>query len=162
MKMAVSADGTWLLAQCQGSGKNPYEVSCDLAEPSTPVGRCNCPSRKFPCKHSVGLMLAGYVASRTRSPSATAGRIVRQAAEAGAAKEKKAESGSPSAKGEPGGPRQKNAAPSAMASICWRKLVLDLVAGGQWFEASRLERLGRQAKQMSDAYLPGAWSRSAG
>jgi hypothetical protein len=30
------------------------------------------------------------------------------------------------------------------------------VSGGQWFEKSRLERLERQAKQMSDAYLPGA------
>lgn len=36
------------------------------------------------------------------------------------------------------------------------KLLVDLVGGGQWFEASRLERLERQAKQMADAYLPGA------
>jgi hypothetical protein len=36
------------------------------------------------------------------------------------------------------------------------KLVLDLVSGGQWFEETRVEKLQRQAKQLGDAYLPGA------
>src|SRR5207244_9130463 len=62
LQPAVSADGTWLLAQCKGSGSQPYEVSVDLADPAAPVGRCNCPSRKLPCKHALGLMLA-YVAA---------------------------------------------------------------------------------------------------
>src|SRR5690242_12944745 len=53
----ISADQTWLLARCKGSGKQPYEVSVDLAEPSSPTCRCNCPSRKFSCKHGLGLML---------------------------------------------------------------------------------------------------------
>ena len=33
IKLGISADGTWLLGQCQGSGKNPYVVSADLADP---------------------------------------------------------------------------------------------------------------------------------
>src|SRR3712207_4700320 len=39
---------------CQGSGKKPYEVEVDLGEPAF---KCSCPSRKFPCKHALGLLL---------------------------------------------------------------------------------------------------------
>jgi len=38
---------------CQGSGKQPYRVQIDLSEPAY---RCSCPSRKFPCKHALGLL----------------------------------------------------------------------------------------------------------
>lgn len=40
--------------QCQGSGKTPYQVSIDLTGPAY---RCSCPSRKFPCKHALALLL---------------------------------------------------------------------------------------------------------
>lgn len=40
--------------KCQGSGKSPYQVSVDIA---TPAYRCSCPSRKFPCKHALALLL---------------------------------------------------------------------------------------------------------
>src|SRR4051812_34238080 len=53
--LGVAPDGTWLLGRCQGSAL--YEVSVDLAGDPGPVGRCSCPSRKFPCKHALGLML---------------------------------------------------------------------------------------------------------
>lgn len=39
---------------CQGSGKNPYQPRVDLREVAF---RCSCPSRKFPCKHSLALLL---------------------------------------------------------------------------------------------------------
>ncbi len=39
---------------CQGSGRVPYQAQVDLNEPAF---RCTCPSRKFPCKHGLGLML---------------------------------------------------------------------------------------------------------
>ncbi|GAA2539936.1 hypothetical protein GCM10010435_04100 [Winogradskya consettensis] len=39
---------------CKGSGKNPYQVCVDL---SGPAYKCSCPSRKFPCKHALGLLL---------------------------------------------------------------------------------------------------------
>ncbi|MFC6161254.1 SWIM zinc finger family protein [Kribbella jiaozuonensis] len=39
---------------CQGSGKQPYQTAVDL---SGPAYKCSCPSRKFPCKHALGLML---------------------------------------------------------------------------------------------------------
>jgi hypothetical protein len=40
--------------ECQGSGKLPYRTQIDLSEPAF---RCTCPSRKFPCKHALGLFL---------------------------------------------------------------------------------------------------------
>jgi len=39
---------------CAGSGKNPYQVVVDLGGPAY---KCSCPSRKFPCKHALGLLL---------------------------------------------------------------------------------------------------------
>src|SRR5437667_11848895 len=55
--LGVSADGTWILGECKGSAKLPYQVSVDLADTSNPLARCSCPSRKFPCKHGMALML---------------------------------------------------------------------------------------------------------
>lgn len=43
-----------LWGECQGSGKDPYQVRVDLGTLSV---KCSCPSRKFPCKHGLGLML---------------------------------------------------------------------------------------------------------
>src|SRR5262245_66244673 len=40
--------------KCQGSGRTPYQVSVDLTGPAF---RCSCPSRKFPCKHGLALLL---------------------------------------------------------------------------------------------------------
>ncbi|WP_233156994.1 MULTISPECIES: SWIM zinc finger family protein [Amycolatopsis] len=40
--------------KCQGSARAPYQVTVDLTEPSF---RCTCPSRKFPCKHGLALLL---------------------------------------------------------------------------------------------------------
>lgn len=35
--LGVSPDGTWLLGKCKGSGKEPYQVSVDLANEAAPV-----------------------------------------------------------------------------------------------------------------------------
>src|SRR5947209_5539495 len=43
-----------LWGECQGSGKDPYQVKIELSEPAFV---CSCPSRKFPCKHGIGLFL---------------------------------------------------------------------------------------------------------
>jgi len=42
-----------LWGECQGSGKKPYKTAVDL---SILAFKCSCPSRKFPCKHSIGLL----------------------------------------------------------------------------------------------------------
>ncbi len=39
--------------EVQGSGKNPYQTQVDLVSTAF---KCSCPSRKFPCKHGLGLL----------------------------------------------------------------------------------------------------------
>ena len=39
---------------CKGSGARPYQAQVDL---SGPAYKCSCPSRKFPCKHALALLL---------------------------------------------------------------------------------------------------------
>lgn len=55
--MAKSDRAIW--GEIKGSGKNPYQAQVDL---SSLAFKCSCPSRQFPCKHNIGLMLL-YVSS---------------------------------------------------------------------------------------------------
>ncbi|MGW2936427.1 SWIM zinc finger family protein [Streptomyces sp. NPDC001156] len=51
-----SEEGTvWGL--CKGSGSKPYQTVVDIADAAGPAYKCSCPSRKFPCKHALGLLL---------------------------------------------------------------------------------------------------------
>ncbi|RYD51160.1 MAG: SWIM zinc finger family protein [Sphingobacteriales bacterium] len=43
-----------LWGDCQGSGSKPYQTVVEIA---TLTSKCSCPSRKFPCKHGLGLLL---------------------------------------------------------------------------------------------------------
>lgn len=58
IKLNKSEDGKLLFGECKGSGKSNYFVSVDFINGETPVSRCNCPSRQFPCKHGLGIMYA--------------------------------------------------------------------------------------------------------
>ena len=78
-------DGDAVWGECQGSAAAPYRTVIDL---SGPAYRCSCPSRKFPCKHALALLLlwsdggvqvngdapewaAGWIAGRTAATSDT-------------------------------------------------------------------------------------------
>ena len=82
--------------ECQGSGKNPYQTQVDLSDIAC---KCSCPSRKFPCKHGLGLLLlfanqtapfkdstppqwvSEWLASRTKRAEQKAERVAKQAEE---------------------------------------------------------------------------------
>ncbi len=60
---ALASPGKWvskgkndlaLWGECQGSGSKPYQTQIDL---QSIAFKCSCPSRKFPCKHGIGLLL---------------------------------------------------------------------------------------------------------
>jgi hypothetical protein len=53
----TGAAGELVWGECAGSGARPYQIVVDLSGPSGPAYRCSCPSRKFPCKHALGLLL---------------------------------------------------------------------------------------------------------
>jgi hypothetical protein len=66
--LAGAADGTALWGECLGRAAAPYRTAVDL---SGPAYRCSCPSRKFPCKHALALLMLwsdGAVEARTDSP----------------------------------------------------------------------------------------------
>ena len=59
----LAASGKWVSwgasdlavwGECQGSGAKPYQTCVDNREAAF---KCSCPSRKFPCKHGLGLLL---------------------------------------------------------------------------------------------------------
>jgi SWIM zinc finger len=88
----LGADDAAVWGECQGSGSKPYQTQVDLAGLSAAPGRseaadapprgaasasergglsfrCSCPSRKFPCKHGLALLLLRVQdASRFASP----------------------------------------------------------------------------------------------
>jgi hypothetical protein len=50
--LGVNDVAAW--GECQGSGSKPYQTQVDLTGPAF---RCSCPSRKFPCKHGLALLM---------------------------------------------------------------------------------------------------------
>lgn len=52
--LARGCDERAAWGECQGSGKDTYRTQIDVSEPAF---KCTCPSRKFPCKHALGLFL---------------------------------------------------------------------------------------------------------
>jgi len=52
--VSVGGNDKAIWGECQGSGSSPYQTRVELGGLAA---KCSCPSRKFPCKHSLGLML---------------------------------------------------------------------------------------------------------
>ncbi|MDR3637943.1 MAG: SWIM zinc finger family protein [Isosphaeraceae bacterium] len=52
--VTLAFQGETLWGECQGSGAKPYQTKVALEGPAF---HCSCPSRKFPCKHALGLFL---------------------------------------------------------------------------------------------------------
>ena len=50
----LARQGETIWGEIKGSGATPYRTVADLGGPAS---KCSCPSRKFPCKHALGLML---------------------------------------------------------------------------------------------------------
>src|SRR5689334_18942051 len=65
--VSIGADEIALWGECQGSGAKPYQVQVDWTDLTS---KCSCPSRKFPCKHALGLML--IAATDSQSVASTA------------------------------------------------------------------------------------------
>lgn len=150
-----SADETILFGRCQGSGKEPYLCSADFAVPQSPVYRCNCPSRQFPCKHSLGLLYA-FVQGKKFTPADVPQEL--------AAKRDKAQQRVEKKKEEADKPRVVNK--SALAKKIkaqldgldlLEKLTLDVVRLGIGnVNAKTAHEIEEHARLLDNAYLPGA------
>jgi hypothetical protein len=64
--VGLSHDGALVWGECAGSGANPYRVMADLRDLGN---KCTCPSRKFPCKHVLGLL---WLKAEAKMPFAAA------------------------------------------------------------------------------------------
>lgn len=154
-KLHISDDDTLLFGECQGSGKQPYQCSCDFSRPEQPTYRCTCPSRQFPCKHCLGLLFA-YAQKKAFSTAPVPAELQAKREKLVARTEKKAV--------EAETPKQVNQAALVkkikvqLAGIdVLERLTHDLVRLGVGnMNAKLAAQVAKQADQLGDAYLPGA------
>ncbi|WP_141206579.1 SWIM zinc finger family protein [Streptomyces griseorubiginosus] len=160
-----SEEGTvWGL--CKGSGSKPYQTVIDLADAAGPAYKCSCPSRKFPCKHALGLLLlwAGGEGAVPPGPAPDwAGQWIegrRQRAQ----EKRTAESAGPAAgAGDPEGARrraERRAVRITAGATELEQRLADLLRGG----LAGAEQAGyglweETAARMVDAQAPGLASR---
>lgn len=150
------AAGTLLIGQCQGSGKKPYTCSCDFIDPALPVFRCTCPSRQFPCKHCVGLMLA-YVQEPTEFQVAEIPADIQAKREKSVGREEQQASnaGKPRKVNKSALVKKMQAQLSGLELL--ERLAHSLVSLGIGnMNVKSAHEIEQQARQLGDAYLPGA------
>jgi hypothetical protein len=175
---ALAADGAGLVwGECQGSGSQPYRVVFS----ETDLGyKCTCPSRKFPCKHTIALMWMradgrsfaaaerpGWVddwLGRRRGPSA-----VRTPASTGPKDISRAPAAEPApvdpkAESRAAAQRERNQAEREAATLAgldeldlW--LVDQLERGLAGFQSAALEQCRIVARRLVDAKAPGLAAR---
>ncbi len=151
----ISADATILFGECQGSGKEPYRCSCDFARPDKPAHRCSCPSRQFPCKHCLGLMYA-YAQKKKFTEAAVPEDLQAKREKLQARAEKKdADADKPRQVNLPALAKKIKAQLDGIDVL--ERLTGDLVRLGIGNMNAKLAReMEDQAKQLGNAYLPGA------
>ena len=146
-----------LWGHCQGSGKNPYQTAVDLREPAF---KCSCPSRKFPCKHGLALLLLHAQRSELFTPGEAPDWLNSwlekrsQNQEAKAAKAAKADAApDPAAQQKRQDARRKKAAAGLADLQLWLDDILrnGLVA----LRGALRERCRDMARRMIDAQLGG-------
>jgi hypothetical protein len=155
VKLNINEDGDLLFGECQGSGKEPYRCSSDFARPEQPTHRCSCPSRQFPCKHCIGLMYA-YVQGKTFTKAEAPEDLLAKREKLQARVEKKKEDADKPKQVDKGALAKKIKAQLEGIDILER-LTNDCVRLGIGNMNAKLAReMEEQAKQLGNAYLPGA------
>ena len=155
--MNRSEDSTLIFGECSGSGKSNYACSCDFINQSNPVYRCSCPSRQFPCKHCIGLLHA-YSDGKAFTVADVPADITEKREKAEARSEKKKVDASKPKKVNKAALKKKIAAQLQGLDLL-EKLTHDLVRTGMGnTNAKTASQVEEHAKQLGNAYLPGAQS----
>jgi hypothetical protein len=150
-----SPDGTLLFGDCKGSGAENYRPSADFADPSKPVFRCTCPSRQFPCKHSLALLYAHAQGAKFVEKDVPA-EIADKRSKVQQRAEKKREEADKPHKVNTSALKKKIQTQLGGLELL-ESLVNDLVrAGLGTLNAKSARQMEEQARQLGDAYLPGA------
>ncbi|MFF4220715.1 SWIM zinc finger family protein [Streptomyces nondiastaticus] len=160
------AGAVW--GECSGSGSKPYRTVVDLSGEGGPGFNCSCPSRKFPCKHALGLLLLwasgeAAVPVAQDAPPAWAGQWLdrrRQRAERAAAGPAAA---APATPAEEEAARRRGERRAARVSAGVTELeqrLADLLRGGlAAAEGAGYGQWDETAARMVDAQAPGLASR---
>ncbi|NUO45560.1 MAG: SWIM zinc finger family protein [Streptomyces sp.] len=131
---AGSSDEGAVWGLCKGSGSKPYQTVVDIADVSGPAYKCSCPSRKFPCKHALGLLLL-WAGEEGAVPRGSAPDWAEQWMEGRRkrAEEKKDAGASPSGSGDPEAARrraERRAERITAGATELEQRLMDLLRGG--------------------------------
>ena len=150
-----SSDGTLIFGDCKGSGPENYRPSADFADPTKPVYRCTCPSHQFPCKHSLALLYAYAQGAKFVEKDVPTDITEKRAKSQQRLEKKKIEADKPH-KVNTSALRKKIQIQLEGINLL-ESLVNDLVrAGLGTLNAKSARQIEEQAKQLGNAYLPGA------
>lgn len=151
----VTEDKTLIFGDCKGSGSKPYRTSADFSG-DAPVFRCSCPSRQFPCKHSLAIMY-DWLAGKNFGVSQIPADILEKREKLA----KKAEKSDSAETAEKKPPKQNKAAAAkklkkqAEGLELAERFVNDLFSRGiSSVSSAAAEQYKGLAKQLGDYYLP--------
>lgn len=130
--------------ECKGSGKEPYRVQVDLREPAF---RCSCPSRKFPCKHGIALLLLSAQHNSAFSNSEPPPWVVEWLAKRDQQSQKRSDSAAPTA-----APASKRSTSGKTQQARETKVAAGLAELRQW-----LRDQVRQGLTVAQSRSPAAW-----
>jgi len=150
-----SPDGNLFFGDCKGSGAENYRPSADFADPAKPVFRCTCPSHQFPCKHSLALLYAYAQKSKFVEKEVPADIAEKRSKIQQRTEKKKVEVEKPQ-KVNTSALRKKIQTQLEGIDLL-ESLVNDLLrAGLGTLNAKSARQVEEQARQLGNAYLPGA------
>jgi hypothetical protein len=150
-----SPDGTLLFGDCKGSGAENYRPSADFSDPSKPVYRCTCPSHQFPCKHSLALLYAHAQGAKFVEKDVPADISEKRSKIQQRTEKKKADADKPHKVNLSA--LKKKIETQLEGLDLLESLVNDLVRTGLGaLNAKSARQIEEQAKQLGNAYLPGA------
>ena len=157
VRLEASEDDTFFLGECIGSGAHNYITSADFLDPAQPVFRCTCPSRQYPCKHTLALlyeMMSGKpFAIRAIPEDIQQKRQKKEAKAAKAAEDAKKPKAAPKTNKAA---RAKKLKKQLEGLELTEKLVRDLMTAGLGtMGGTSLPTYRTLAKQLGDYYLPG-------
>ena len=158
VSLGADAEAAW--GECKGSGAKPYQTQVDL---SAMAARCSCPSRKFPCKHGLGLLLL-YVQRVPRFANAERPAWVNEWI--GSRKQRAAKKEAPTSEKAPQDPAAAAAAAAKSEAARWKRIEAGAIELQRWIVDQFRNGLGRfsaeqrgewsaMAARMVDAQAPG-------
>jgi len=157
VRLERSPDDTFYLGECTGSGKSNYITSADFIDKAAPVFRCTCPSRQFPCKHSLALLfeiMANKPFAEQQVPEDILQKRAKKEARAAKASEDKEEKAAPPKVNKAA--RAKKLQKQLEGLELTEKLTRDLLNAGLGTMGGTASKTYRElSRQLGDYYLPG-------